>query len=230
MTDKTKNRFKNQMVYVILALVMIAIICIAIAVSTSGAKRNHQTTAPKVTQPPVTQPPVTTIPPSSTTPPADDPVITEPKPLTFVAPVAGILTQGHDEDALVFSPTMDDYRVHLGIDVQANAGSEVVCVADGTVKSVYEDPFMGISVVVDHGNGLTSIYQNLSEVLAEDIAEGVKVNKGDALGSIGETALSEIAQEPHLHFEMKKDSLWVDPLDYVKYEQSESAGNLYEDE
>ncbi len=229
MTDKTKNRLKNQMVYVILALVMIAIVCIAIAVSTTGAKRNQGTTAPTVTQAPVTQPPEETPPSTDNTPPADDPANTQPKPLSFVAPVAGILFQGHDEDALVFSPTMDDYRVHLGIDVQANVGTEVVCVADGTVKSVYEDPFMGISVIVDHGNGLTSLYQNLSEVLADGVAEGMKIEGGSAIGSIGETALLEIAQEPHLHFEMKQNDLWVDPLDYVKYEQSENAGNFYED-
>lgn len=231
MTEKTKRRFTNQIVYVILALLIVAMVCIAVAVSLSGAKKAQTLTTPSTTtQPPVTQPPVTQPPDTPDDTPSDNPANTEPQPLKFVCPLEGVVSESHDEDHLVFSDTMQDYRVHLGLDITANLGSEVVCVADGTVKNVYTDPFMGVSVVVDHGDGLCSIYQNLSEVLAEGLAEGVALKAGDAIGSVGESALLELAEEPHLHFSMKQGEDWVDPLDYVTYDAVQDTGNQYEDE
>ncbi len=221
MMEKTKTKLQNNIVYIILGLLVLSMICIAIAVSLGSAKE------------PTPTPPDTTPTPSESTPPEnqnpDTDTTTKPT-LTFVLPLEGTVSKLHDEDLLVMSPTMNDYRVHLGLDIQANVGTAVKACADGTVKHIYEDPFMGTSVVIDHGDGLTSLYQNLAETLSQGIAEGVKVKAGDIIGAVGETAIIEIAEEPHLHFEMQKGEEAIDPMDYVPYSSDIKTDASYEDQ
>ncbi len=224
MTEKTKRRFQNSIIYIILALLIVAMICIAIAASLTGADEPTPTLPPVTNQNPVQNPT-----PDTQNPLPDTDTDASPT-LTFVTPLAGAVTKVHDAELLVMSETMKDYRVHLGLDIEANIGTAVTACADGVVKHVYADPFMGMSVVVDHGNGITSIYQNLAETVAEGIAEGVSVKAGDLLGAVGESARLEIAQEPHLHFEMTKDGASVDPLDYVPYSLDVNTDASYEDQ
>ncbi len=225
MTDKTKRKFQNNIVYIILGLLILSMICIAIAVSLGSAK-----------EPTPTPPADSTPTPSESTPPAENPnpnpdTDTDTQPtLSFVIPLDGTVAKLHDEDRLVMSPTMNDYRVHIGLDIQANVGTAIKACADGTVKHIYEDPFMGTSIVIDHGDGLTSLYQNLAETPAQGIAEGVSVKAGDIIGAVGETAIVEIAEEPHLHFEMKNGDEAIDPMDYVPYSSDIKTDASYEDE
>ena len=84
---------------------------------------------------------------------------------------------------------------------------------------------------VDHGNGVVSIYKNLSKELAEGITQGAKVTAGQKLGTVGESALIESAEEPHLHFEMTYEGESVDPLTYISEDSrkvSLSADTAYE--
>ena len=61
----------------------------------------------------------------------------------YLAPVSGVISKHHDLSVPVYSATMNDWRVHYGIDVATEAGAAVVATAPGTVKSIYSDPFMG---------------------------------------------------------------------------------------
>ena len=82
--------------------------------------------------------------------------------VTFVSPMtAGNVIKEWAADIPVFSVTMEDYRLHLGIDVAASAGSPVYAVADGTVESVEFHPMMGQTVVIEHANGYRSVYRNM---------------------------------------------------------------------
>lgn len=215
MNDKTKQRLTGQLLYVILAILVLSIVCIAIAVSLTGGDQT-------VTPPPEPASTTTTQAPPTSAP--DSGASNQPEPLVFQLPLQGVVSRVHDEEALVFSPTMEDYRVHLGIDVTANVGTAVRAVARGTIKHIYTDPFMGVSVVIEHEDGLQSVYQNLSETLPSGLVEGVTVAAGDVIGAIGETASREIAQEPHLHLEMIRGDAYVDPLDYLDYDQSVMGG------
>nr|MBQ4320461.1 M23 family metallopeptidase [Clostridia bacterium] len=136
----------------------------------------------------------------------------------FTAPVDGVVSKTHDEDLLVYSVTMNDYRVHLGVDVAAQLGAPVYACADGVVEKVVEEPFMGYTVVIDHGHGYKSACKNLSDIIPEGIVEGASVKSGDLIGSVGDSALAEIADQPHLHFEIEKDSVKLDPLDFVEFD------------
>jgi len=137
---------------------------------------------------------------------------------TFTAPVDGVVSKTHDDELLVYSVTMNDYRVHLGVDVAAQPGAPVYACADGTVEKVIEEPFMGYTVVIDHGHGYKSSCKNLSDIIPEGIVEGASVKSGDLIGSVGDSALAEIADQPHLHFEMTKDSKYLNPLDFVEFD------------
>lgn len=145
----------------------------------------------------------------------------------FVIPAAGTVSKAFDIDVPVYSMTMNDYRAHTGVDISAPLGSEVISASSGTVCKVWNDPLMGSCVTVDHGDDIYTTYMNLSEELAPGIAVGKKVAMGQSLGAIGETAIVEISEEPHVHLEMKVDGVYVDPLEYMGVASAQEI--VYED-
>ena len=145
----------------------------------------------------------------------------KPEKLSMVSPVVGEITKSHSIDTPVFSNTLNEWRVHTGIDISADEGAEVYCAADGVVTKVYSDPLFGRSVEVTHDGGIVSIYSNLA---SQDItvSEGQSIKSGDVIGKVGDTSLSELADEPHLHFSVKVNGVSVNPLDYIS-ESSKQA-------
>ena len=128
---------------------------------------------------------------------------------TFVLPLEGKIITDYAMDRLLYSKTLDEWRTHSGIDIEAPRGEAVKAVADGYVKEIKEDPCYGITIVIDHENGYKSIYSNLAS--ASMVSVNQKVKAGDAISSVGNTAIFEIADPPHLHFEMYKDDKLIDP-------------------
>lgn len=147
-----------------------------------------------------------------TDPPESTPVSTV--PTSFLLPAEGSLAKKHDATAQVFSNTMQDYRVHLGIDITTEEAAPVYAAADGTVKKIWEDVRYGQCVAIEHGGECVTVYKNLAVTLEEGIKEGAKISAGALIGAVGDTAMVEIADDPHLHFEMTVKGLAVDPLDY----------------
>ena len=137
---------------------------------------------------------------------------------TFVSPLKECaLDVDYSDTVLVFSPTMQDYRTHAGVDLTGNIGQEVMAVADGIVKNIWHDPFMGTCVSIEHTGNAVSYYKNLDPVVKEGIIIGASVKAGDVIGAIGESAMNEVAQDPHLHFELKVDDKHVDPKNHIKF-------------
>lgn len=136
----------------------------------------------------------------------------------FTLPVSGTLTNKHDPELQVFSPTMQDYRVHLGVDIQTAENAPVYAAADGTVSKIWVDTLMGYCVAVKHSGNCVTVYKNLSATLPEGISEGVSVRSGQLIATVGNSAMVEVADEPHLHFEMTVSDLAVDPLEYFNEE------------
>lgn len=133
---------------------------------------------------------------------------------SFVLPVNGVLSKGHDSELQVYSTTMNDYRVHIGLDIVTAEDAPVYAAADGKVSRIWNDAWMGYCVAIQHSGDAYTIYQNLSETLPEGIVEGATVRSGQLIASVGDSAALEIAEEPHLHFEMTVGDLAVDPLEY----------------
>lgn len=146
--------------------------------------------------------------------PEPTPVVEEPKKieLHFIAPLQGEITKDFSDSSLVYSETLEEWTVHLGIDIKAEKGSAVSASEQGTVESIKNDPRYGLTVTIAHENGYKTIYSNL--LSAEFVAEQQEVEKGQTIGSVGDNAAFEIADEPHLHFEMKKDGETVNPSNY----------------
>ncbi len=205
---KMDKRLANRTLYISVA----AVVCVGIIVGIIVLTNRGDDVV-------VTPPPVDDVPdsPVGTTPVDPSTVLPE-----FASPSVGILGMKHDLDMPVYSKTMDDWRVHRGIDIVASLGDKVVAAADGVVESISDDPLLGKVVVISHNGGAKTIYGNLAPELAEGITAGAEMTCGDVIGVIGDSATLEIAEEPHLHFEMTVNGAYVDPMDYIA-EDSASA-------
>ncbi len=133
--------------------------------------------------------------------------------LSFQKPVEGEIVKEFAKDNLIFSETLQEWTVHTGIDIKADKTTVVKSAEAGTVKSIKNDPRYGLTIVVEHENGFETVYSNL--LTSEFVVENEKVEKGQSLGTVGNTAVFESADEPHLHFEILKDSIQVDPSIYI---------------
>ena len=134
--------------------------------------------------------------------------------LNFVKPVEGDIVRDFAVDSLVYSDTLQEWTTHTGIDIKADKTTVVKSAEAGIVKTIKNDPRYGLTVIVEHENGFQTVYSNL--LTSEFVVEGEKVEKGQSLGTVGNTAAFEIADEPHLHFEILKDSVQIDPNIYLK--------------
>lgn len=135
------------------------------------------------------------------------------KEVKFAMPVIGDITFDYAMDRLVYSKTLEDWRTHSGIDLAADRGTNIKAAADGFVSEIKNDPRFGITIVIDHGNGFKTVYSNLAS--DDVVSPNQKVKQGDIIGAVGNTALFESAEPPHLHFEVWKDNKPVDPKQYL---------------
>ncbi len=136
------------------------------------------------------------------------------KELSFAKPVDGEIMKEFAKENLVYSNTLEEWVTHLGIDIKAEKTTVVKSAEAGKVKSIKNDPRYGLTVVIEHDNGYQTVYSNL--LTAEFVVEGEKVDKGQTIGTVGNTAAFESGDEAHLHFELLKDSIQLDPSIYLK--------------
>jgi len=135
------------------------------------------------------------------------------KQQSFQMPVDGDVSLEYAMDKLVYSKTLEEWRVHRGVDIAADRGTPVKAVADGVISEVINDPHYGISVIIDHGNSIKTLYRNLA---SDDVVTvNQKVKQGEVIGSIGNTAMDESVEPPHLHFEVLKNGVNEDPMNYL---------------
>lgn len=141
---------------------------------------------------------------------------TEPSKRTeFLFPVAnGEVLVNYTEASLVYNQTLGMYTGHMGIDVTGAEDANVLCVQDGVVESVTTSYLEGVTVIVDHGDGVKSLYNSLE--LNDDITVGKTLERGQVMGKISTTNRKEYKDGPHLHFEMLKDGKKVNPFEYLE--------------
>ena len=206
---KLKHIRVNRAVYLTAIIVLLSISVLLIVTAVNNRSKLPVDTTPQASG--TNKPQETTPPPQieNTDKPTQSNTVPE-----FALPVSGVLSKKHSVDTQVFSPTLNEYRVHLGIDIATEAAAPVFAMAQGTVAQIWEDPMMGWSVAISHSGEAVTVYKNLSKQLADGISVGAEVEAGQLLGSVGDTALIEIAEEPHLHVEMTVKGLQVDPLEY----------------
>lgn len=136
----------------------------------------------------------------------------EPEVIKFVAPVKGKVIEEYLGDDIVYNEALKDWRSHCGVDFEAELGDEVKTSANGIVEKVF-DCEMGRCVIIDHKNGFRTMYANLNE--DTKVNEGDEIKVGDTIGTVGNTALGDITDLPHVHFEMMKDGNNINPIEYL---------------
>ena len=135
------------------------------------------------------------------------------KTLQTTSPVEGKEVFGYAMETLSYNQTTRDWRTHNGVDIAAEAGTEVVAAADGEVYTTYEDDAMGYTVVIRHEGGYTTRYSSLGEDIR--VQAGDWVSMGDVIGTVGSTALVETVLGPHVHFSVSCQDVPMDPADFL---------------
>ena len=130
-----------------------------------------------------------------------------------VMPVNGEILAPYSGGELVKSETTGVWKTHDGIDIKAERGTAVKSMNKGEVTQVREDPLWGYTVIIDHGSGIMGYYYGLSSAVA--VKEGDMVQSGQTIGAVGDTAEIEAAMPSHLHFALKRNGSWIDPIDYI---------------
>lgn len=189
------------------ALALIAIVVIAIAVTNtgdvnqganSGAPIHSSTTGASSSQPDNSGAPVVNTPEG------------------MVLPVEAVSLV--NDYGFYHNQTLNAYYEHVGLDFAAAAGTEVLVVEDGEIESIYKDDLLlGTEIVVNHGNGLKTVYRFVTET--DGLKVGDKVTKGETIATIAEATGEEYKDGAHLHFEVLKDGANVDPAVYLPLEE-----------
>ena len=175
--------------------------------STAPTATPKPTYVPKPSDPPVQDTPE----PADTEP--EEPQVPVNAPMyeisgEMIYPVSGeTVAKAYSAGAPVYSATMKDWRVHAGVDLDAESGEQVLACGNGIVKETYTDNMLGNVAVIEHGDYLF-YYCGMGEnflVEPEDV-----VTMGQAIGTV--TAVpGESADQPHLHLEVRRDSAYLDP-------------------
>jgi len=121
----------------------------------------------------------------------------------FMRPVSGPITSKFGNR---YHPILKKYRLHAGVDFGVPTGTSVYAAQSGTVAMAGWRGGYGYAVVINHGNGMTTLYGHNSKLF---VRPGQRINKGQAIAHSGSTGLST---GPHLHFEVRVNGTPVDPL------------------
>ena len=162
----------------------------------------------------------------------DDTTGTEEKPeetkLNFIAPTSGKVMKEHSTSIPAYSTTLEAWKIHTGIDILTEEAADVFAVEAGEVTAVYAHPMLGNTVEITHANGAVSRYSNLASGNLPII--GTEVESGAKIGCVGDSAISELADEAHLHFEMLVNNTSVNPLDYISEDAKKVSLGITEED
>lgn len=106
-------------------------------------------------------------------------------------------------------PILGIQKFHSGVDMAAPSGSSILAAADGTVVAATYNATMGNYVMIDHGNGLYTIYMHASALY---VSSGQSVSAGSTIAAVGSTGRSTGA---HLHFSVRQNGSYVSPWNYL---------------
>lgn len=214
MQMKTKLSDNPRLAKIIYSIV-IAVLCItAIIVGIVAANNRDNNTLPTPDDNSGTSDGQGDIPPSDNGGNEEKPA----EKITFIAPVSGTVTTSHSMTTPVFSPTLEEWRIHTGIDIGCEEAASIFAAADGEVVEIGNHPRFGYTVKIKHDGGITTIYSNLSSLESISVKVGDKVKQGDKIATVGDSAVFELAEEPHLHFEVLENNAQIDPLSILTEE------------
>lgn len=221
MSDKSNNsvaKLIGNKLFITLLIFAIAIILISAAFNRSIRKAAQEQTdyeieLPVVAETEISKPEETvSVSEEVITPVEEEEAVPTAAEIRYRLPLAGELQKEFSVEELLWNETMQDWRTHNGIDIAAETGTEVVTAAPGTVLEAYEDEMYGFTVKVQHSDYVVTVYKNLEKIVVEkdDI-----LDEGQMIGTVGNTGSFEMAQKPHLHFEVIVEDKNINPLDFI---------------
>jgi murein DD-endopeptidase MepM/ murein hydrolase activator NlpD len=116
---------------------------------------------------------------------------------------------------LQYNETMQRWESHKMVTIAAPLGSAVVATFAGTVTSVQDHTMHGRQVTIEHRDGLKTVFSNLDRNV--NVSQGDRVEKGQKIGSVGQTSSIEFITTPHLRIAVYKDGKRIDPNDYIDF-------------
>lgn len=219
--SKALNFFKRNAVYLILAFCILAI---GLSVTLVLVHRNNE--AQQLENPLEQEDPSdnTDLPsgPEEPDDPVDVPGTEEPDEpvidvIEFIMPVENATEIAGYSESMVFNSTLGRFSAHTAIDFFAAEGTPVYAVEDGTVESVTNGILEGVTVIIDHGDGLKTVYNSLAD--PDEVSVGQKVARGDKVGEVSVTNRQEYKDGAHLHFEVTENGETIDPGKYLVFEE-----------
>lgn len=106
-------------------------------------------------------------------------------------------------------PVLEDWRYHQGVDLAISQSAPIRAVAQGKVKEIREDKYLGLVLVLDHTNGYQTVYGHAQKFY---VNKGKQVKRGQAIGEVGDSGL---VMQPLLHFEIRQDEKTLNPAEYL---------------
>ncbi|MDD4839608.1 MAG: M23 family metallopeptidase [Clostridia bacterium] len=208
------GKFLKKNGYIFLIVICIAAIGTIIGVT---VYKNNQISDP-ITQldPPADVPVIDDTPtnPDPDVPSSDDddiPPVPVDVPISFVAPVNGTVQTDYSTTTLCWNQTLGQYSTHEAVDFVSTSDQNVYAVCDGVVSEVVSgDPLLGNYAIITHEDGYVSRYYSLGDTM--QVIAGQTVVKGDVIGVMSNSMQKEFLDGVHLHFEMSKDNVDIDPL------------------
>ncbi|MBQ7957954.1 MAG: M23 family metallopeptidase [Clostridia bacterium] len=134
----------------------------------------------------------------------------------YIFPAGSEIVKDFSDFVAVKSKTMNDWRVHNGVDFKAEEGSDVKSMYSGIVTSIHNSSLWGTVIEIDHGKGVIARYCGLKEEC--NVAVNDVVEKGQIIGQVGVLPV-EKDDGPHLHLEAAQDGLISDPLQLLVAQQ-----------
>lgn len=128
-------------------------------------------------------------------------------PHLYLLPLTNTVQKAFSSDGPVYDQTMQDWRLHLGVDFAGEEGQKVKAVTRGKIVTVRNDPLWGGIIEIDHGVGVLTRYCGVKAV----VKVGDTVETGEQIGDL-QTIPCECAQSAHLHLEMIVDGTPIDPV------------------
>ncbi len=208
--SKVLTFLRKNASYFILALCIVAV---GLSVSIMLITKNNKNSV-NVSNPIISEKPTDTIIPDDSSDPVDKPVT---EVIAFIMPVQNCERIERYSDTMVWNSTLNRYSAHMATDFFADEGTNVYCVYDGVVKSVESSLLQGVTVTVEHGNGLQTVYNSLED--GEFVTVGKQVKAGDVIGVVSQTNRQESAEGAHLHFEVLEDGQSIDPIKYMVFDE-----------
>lgn len=128
-------------------------------------------------------------------------------------PASGNVLMNFSMDQTTYFSTLEQYKYNPALIVGGTEGEPIYAAAAGTVKSVEELAQTGMTVTLDMGNGYEAVYGQLRDV---EVSEGEYLVRGEILGYLNQPTKYYSVEGTNLYFEVKKDGVSVNPMDYME--------------